>query len=63
MDSYIDKVIENAVYRHLLFLGYEVNVGVLNAGEVDFVCRMTKKIAPGVHPEAIFEVPSGIEPL
>ena len=38
MDSYIEKVIENAVYKHLRFLGYEVKVGILNAGEVDFVC-------------------------
>ena len=43
MDSYIEKVIENAVYKHLLFLGYEVNVGVLNAGEVDFVCTKPGK--------------------
>ena len=39
MDSYIEKVIENAVYKHLCFLGYKVQVGVLGAGEVDFVCR------------------------
>ena len=38
LDSYIEKVIENAVYKHLRFLGYDVKVGVLNAGEVDFVC-------------------------
>lgn len=38
MDSYIEKVIENAVYKYLCYLGYEVKVGVLNAGEVDFVC-------------------------
>lgn len=38
MDSYIEKVIENAVYKHLCFLGYEVHVGILGAGEVDFVC-------------------------
>lgn len=38
MDSYIEKVIENAVYKHLCFLGYKVYVGVLGAGEVDFVC-------------------------
>ena len=38
MDSYIEKVIENAVYKHLYFLGYKVQVGVLGAGEVDFVC-------------------------
>ena len=43
MDSYIEKVIENAVYKLLLYLGYEVNVGVLNAGEVDFVCRKPGK--------------------
>ena len=38
MDSYIEKVIENAVYKQLSFLGYDIKVGVLNAGEVDFVC-------------------------
>ena len=38
MDSYIEKVIENVVYKHLCYLGYDVKVGVLNAGEVDFVC-------------------------
>jgi predicted AAA+ superfamily ATPase len=43
MDSYIEKVIENAVYKHLRYLGYEVNVGVLNAGEVDFVCKKPGK--------------------
>ena len=43
MDSYIEKAIENAVYKHLCFLGYEVHVGVLNAGEVDFVCTKPGK--------------------
>ena len=38
MDSYIEKVIENAVYKQLSFLGYDIKAGVLNAGEVDFVC-------------------------
>ncbi len=38
MDSYIEKAIENAVYKQLSFLGYDIKVGVLNAGEVDFVC-------------------------
>ena len=38
MDSYIEKVIENAIYKHLCYLGFDVKVGVLNAGEVDFVC-------------------------
>ena len=43
MESYIEKVIENAVYKQLCFLGYEVHVGVLNAGEVDFVCTKPGK--------------------
>lgn len=45
MDSYIEKVIENAVYKHLCFLGYKVQVGVLGAGEVDFVCTKPGKTA------------------
>ena len=44
MDSYVEKVIENAVYKQLCFLGYKVHVGVLNAGEVDFVCTKPGKI-------------------
>jgi predicted AAA+ superfamily ATPase len=35
----IEKVIENIVYNHLIRLGYEVTVGQLQAGEVDFVCK------------------------
>ena len=34
----IEKVLENVVYLQLLRLGYEVRVGQLQAGEVDFVC-------------------------
>ena len=45
MDSYIEKVIENAVYKHLCFLGYKVQVGVLGAGEIDFVCTKPDKTA------------------
>lgn len=37
----IEKVIENIVYRHLINIGYNVTVGQLQAGEIDFVC--TKK--------------------
>lgn len=33
----IEKVMENAVYLHLLTQGYTVKVGILRAGEVDFV--------------------------
>lgn len=43
MDSFIEKVVENAVYKHLRYLGYEVKVGVLGAGEVDFVCTRPGK--------------------
>lgn len=35
----IEKVIENIVYNHLVRLGYEVTVGQLQVGEVDFVCN------------------------
>ena len=34
----IEKVIENVVYQHLIRMGYEVKVGELRAGEIDFVC-------------------------
>ncbi len=34
----IEKVIENIIYNHLRRQGYEVTVGQLQAGEVDFVC-------------------------
>lgn len=34
----IEKVIEHIVYNHLIRLGYEVTVGQLQAGEIDFVC-------------------------
>lgn len=37
----IEKVVENIVYQHLISLGYKINVGQLQAGEIDFVC--TKK--------------------
>ena len=35
----IEKVIENIIYNHLIRLGYEVTVGQLQAGEIDFVCQ------------------------
>ena len=38
----IEKVIESIVYNHLIRLGYEVTVGQLQAGEIDFVCKKTK---------------------
>ena len=35
----INKIIENIVYLHLRMAGFDVWVGLLNPGEVDFVCR------------------------
>jgi predicted AAA+ superfamily ATPase len=32
------KIVENAVYNHLIFQGYDVKVGVLGDREIDFVC-------------------------
>lgn len=40
----IEKVIENVVYQHLLHLGYEVYVGDLRAGEIDFVCKRPNEV-------------------
>ena len=37
-DGDIEKVIENIIYQHLIRLGYQVYVGQLQAGEIDFVC-------------------------
>lgn len=34
----VEKVIENIIYNHLRRLGFEVTVGQLQAGEIDFVC-------------------------
>lgn len=34
----IEKVIENIIYQQLIHSGYEVTVGQLLAGEIDFVC-------------------------
>jgi len=33
------KLLENAVYNHLLYTGWKVMVGVLPSGEIDFVCE------------------------
>ncbi len=34
----IEKVIENIIYNHLVRLGYDVMIGQLQVGEIDFVC-------------------------
>ena len=43
----VEKVMENVVYQHLCRLGYEVAVGQLRAGEVDFVCTRPMPSASG----------------
>ena len=41
----IEKIIENVVFQELLRLGYDVKVGSLRAGEIDFVCtKMSQRI-------------------
>ena len=34
----IERVIENIIYNHLVRLGYDVMIGQLQVGEIDFVC-------------------------
>lgn len=38
-DKDIEKIIENIVYQHLVHLGYDITVGQLQVGEIDFVCE------------------------
>lgn len=35
--NHIEKIIENAIWHHLMVRGFKVSVGVLHAGEIDFV--------------------------
>lgn len=39
----IEKIIENVIYQHLKRLGYQLSVGVLKAGEIDFVCQRSNQ--------------------
>ena len=48
----IEKVIENIIYQHLIRLGYQVYVGQLQAGEIDFVC--TKPEGQRIYVQASF---------
>lgn len=48
----VEKVIENIIYNHLIRLGYEVTVGQLQAGEIDFVC--TKSTGDRIYIQASF---------
>lgn len=51
-DGDIEKVIENIIYEHLIRLGYQVYVGQLQAGEIDFVC--TKPEGQRIYVQASF---------
>lgn len=48
----IEKIIENVVYNHLIRLGFEVTIGQLHAGEIDFVC--TKPTGTRVYIQAAY---------
>lgn len=37
--SDISKIMENVVYNHLLFNGYDLKIGQSGTNEIDFVCR------------------------
>ena len=51
-EGVIEKVIENIIYEHLIRLGYQVYVGQLQAGEIDFVC--TKPEGQRIYVQASF---------
>ncbi|MFZ4726112.1 MAG: ATP-binding protein [Paludibacter sp.] len=35
----LGKILENAVFNHLMYKGWDVKVGVFDSNEIDFVCR------------------------
>jgi len=37
--EYRGKIMENAVYNHLIFRGYKVKVGILGTNEIDFIAE------------------------
>lgn len=39
----IEKIMENVIYNHLRLLGFDVTVGILRAGEIDFVAVKGEK--------------------
>lgn len=41
----MEKVMENVVFHHLIGMGWDVKVGQLRAGEIDFVCTRPGKKA------------------
>ena len=58
------KILENAVYNHLLYLGYKVQVGVLGDLEVDFVAEQNGEkeyfqVALSLHEQKTLEAEFG----
>ena len=51
----IEKIIENAVYLHLVRLGYEVTVGYLQKAEIDFVAKRNESV---VYVQAAYLLPT-----
>jgi predicted AAA+ superfamily ATPase len=39
------KLLENLVYNHLLFMGYDVKIGTVSSLEIDFVCERANERA------------------
>jgi predicted AAA+ superfamily ATPase len=39
----IAKILENAVFEHLLYCGYDVKIGQINDLEIDFVCESRRE--------------------
>lgn len=53
----IEKVIENIIYSNLVRLGYDVAIGQLQAGEIDFVC--TKPDGQRIYVQASYIIVDG----
>ena len=56
----IGKIMENAVFKHLLYCGYDVKVGQIGGSEIDFVCqkdgeRLYVQVCYLLHSEATIE--------
>lgn len=51
----VEKVIENAVYLHLMRLGFEVTVGYLQKTEIDFVAKKQNRV---VYVQATYQLAS-----
>ncbi|MCM1482984.1 MAG: ATP-binding protein [Muribaculaceae bacterium] len=43
LGNHIEKIIENAIWHHLITCGYKVKLGALRAGDIDFVATKRDK--------------------